>query len=221
MITLSENIRSLCENRTLAVGDILDTSSVNFDPIRSIGRIRKVKDDGNYTVEYPDGEIGVLKAPKEIRLLDNSMYKEYVDKARESLENNTELSVGKIIHKVNHWIKKNKKKHPPKKPWENLLMPKQRIARELLRVTEGFADAIPSSIHKKGEERDLWLPLTKNIGELQDTNGRLVPTNGPLAIKVSSISSSFAELGEVEEDQVTQTYTVATKDLLSKGILFR
>lgn len=207
------------ESRTLVIGDIIDTRSVNFDPIKAIGRIRQDKGDGQFTVEYPDGELGVLAAPKEISFLTNSMYKEYVDEVRPKLEKNPDLSVSDVIKRVNHWIRKKKKSLPFQKHWENPEMDGVSEARKVLDLLEGFADAIPSTIRRPGGERELWIPINKRVGDLTDTEGNVVPTNQPLALNVLGISSSFATVGVLSGDEVGDTYQVSTKDLVSKGIL--
>ena len=218
MDTVFNHIMSLCENRSLAVGDIIDTSHVNFDPVKAIGRIRDVKEDGDYTVEYPDGEMGILVSPKNIIFLDNSRYEKYIEEVRSIVEDDPELDISKIIHKVNHWIRKKKKSTNLPKQAEIPDMNKDGIAKQVLKVTEGFADAIPQSVGRKEGKGELWIPIKQHLGHLRDKDGKIVPTNKPLALKVSGISHSFADVGELEGTEVTNVYTVAMKDLVDAGV---
>ena len=168
--------------------------------------------------------------PKEVKMLTNSMYKEYVDAVRKAVEDDPELDISKIIHKINHWIRKRSKSkdkdRPSPKPTENPEMDKPMEnsgmdkADNLLNKMEGFADAIPSKVKGKNLQ-DLWIPLAKGFGRLEDNKGRQVPTGTSLALNIAGMSGSFVELGVIERGEIGDTYTVSVRDLQSSGVLLK
>ena len=108
---IAQHILALCESTSVEIGDILDTSHCNLDPRRRIGRIRgKLDKPGQYRVEYPDGEQGVLVSPKGGFIhLTTPMYQAFVDKLTSLSAGDPEIDMRRIIHKVNHWIDKIEK----------------------------------------------------------------------------------------------------------------
>ena len=217
MKTLSRDILDITEARVLNVGDIICTKHVNFDPVKAIGRIRNYKGDDQYVIEYPDDKTGIIVYPKEVKFLDDSMYKEYVDNARKAAEDDPELDISKIIHKVNHWIRKRKKTIDRSTlNQENSEMDK---AGRLLNKMEGFGDVVLTGVRGKGPQ-DLWINID-SPGRLEDNSGKIVPTNRQIALNVAGISGACVELGVVEEGEIVNTYTVAISDLKDNGVFLR
>jgi hypothetical protein len=145
------------------------------------------------------------------------MYKDYIETARGAVEDNPDLDIAKIIHRVNHWIRKKKKnidtERPPSPGSSDMNQ-----AEKLLQQLEGFADVVPTTVHRKGGIGELWLPISQyDLGKLTDKEGNPVPTNMQLAINVSGISGSFVEVGAIENEQIVNTYIISIKDLIDKG----
>ena len=112
MRTIASKIEELLEQVScVEIGDIIDTTHCNLDPRRALGRIRgKLEKKGQYRIEYTDGAQGVIVAPRSgFKKIGMRAYQDYVDKMTTLSPSDPQINMKKIIHKVNHWIDKEKK----------------------------------------------------------------------------------------------------------------
>lgn len=89
-------------------GSIIEAGFANFDPVRTIALVKQQNEEGNYQVEYPDGEYGELILASPIPLT-NDRYAEYVEDLKVEAQKRSDIDWRLIVERINRWIRTQNK----------------------------------------------------------------------------------------------------------------